>query len=87
MHSKASVALFLIGFPILVLYAFFSPSLASEGKVGMAVLLLGVITLLFLVKNALYGKKWLRVLVVIQLALLALLLYQTLSDGRLYIGT
>jgi len=72
-------------FPLLAL-TFFSPGLTTEGIVGGAVFAFGLATLILLFLGARQSKRDL-VLVVLQLVLLALVMYETLSNARLYIGT
>jgi len=91
MHSvknvHLSLVLFFLGLPVLLGFTFFSPGLGSEGKIGVAVGLLGVGTLLLLIKQAIRHSRWLWLCLLIQLTLLFLLFYESASGGRLYIGT
>jgi len=73
------------GFPLLAL-AFFSPGLGAEGAFGVLVFGYGVATLALLLMAARL-RRWVGVLVLLQVALLGLVLYETLSDSALYMGT
>jgi hypothetical protein len=77
---------FLLGaFPLLVL-AFFSPGLVTTDALSWVILLFGLVTGGLLVRLAL-RERWAWALVLIQLALLGLVAYATLSGGALYMGT
>jgi len=82
----ASVAAFVLGAIPLLALAFFSPGLTSEGYWAYAVVALAVATLLGLVISA-QRRKWMWGLVLLQLTLLTLVLYETFSDAALYSGT
>ena len=71
--------------PLLAL-TFFSPGLRAERVAGGAVFAFGLATLIPLFVSAREHKRDLF-LVVVQVLLLALVIYETLSDARLYIGT
>ena len=84
--SIAGLLGFILGFLPLVALIFFSPGLRSEGLRGLAIVALGVITLVLLIARARHRHRfWL--LVAIQMLLLSGVLIETFSDGRLYIGT
>jgi uncharacterized membrane protein HdeD (DUF308 family) len=84
--SIAGILGFVLGFLPLVALTFFSPGLRSEGVRGLAVLAVGVITLVLLIARA-REKKSFWILVAIQMLLLTGVLIETFSDARLYIGT
>ncbi len=73
------------GFPLLGL-TFFSPGLGSEGAFGVLIFSYGVATLALLLMAARL-RKWVGLLVVLQIVLLGLVLYESLSDSALYMGT
>lgn len=77
---------FVLGFLPLVALTFFSPGLRSEGVRGLAVLALGLITLVLLIVRARQKKRF-WILAAIQVLLLTGVLIETFSDARLYIGT
>ena len=84
--SPISILCFVLGVVPLLALAFFSPGIRSEGPTGVLIAVFGVITLLVLTQAARRNKP-LWMLVVFQALLLAAVLFQTLSDARLYIGT
>jgi len=77
---------FIIGAIPLLAFIFFSPGIASEGVWGYATLGWGVLTLLFLAMASRANKNY-RILVVIQILLLAGILIQTFGNAPLYSGT
>jgi hypothetical protein len=81
-----AVAGFLIGIIPLLAFAFFSPGLQSEAPWGYLTLAFGAITFLLLIVAA-RARRLIWILVVFQALLLAAVLFETLSDSRLYIGT
>ena len=82
----ASVAAFVIGsFPLLA-FAFLSPGISSEGLRGYAALMFGLATLVGLTVSAL-RRTWVWGLVVAQAVLIGLVLFETISQAALYIGT
>ena len=84
--SIAGILGFVLGLLPLVALIFFSPGLRSEGIRGLAVLILGTLTLVLLIARA-RQKKSFWILVAIQMLLLLGVLIETFSDARLYIGT
>ena len=84
--SMAGLLGFVLGFLPLVALTFFSPGLRSEGVRGLAVLALGLITLVLLIVRARQKKRF-WILAAIQVLLLIGVLIETFSDARLYIGT
>ncbi len=80
--ALSSVIFFLLGAVPLLALTFFFPGLGSEGYAGALILLFGIITAGLLFKAA-QQNKWIW----IQFALIGLVLYETLSGGRLYMGT
>jgi hypothetical protein len=72
-------------FPMLAL-TFFSPGLTSEGKLGVVIMVFGAVTLAFRVGVSLSNRKMIF-LVVLQLILIGLVLFETFFDSVLYIGT
>jgi hypothetical protein len=77
---------FLIGTLPLLALAFLSPGLVETDPVGWVILLLGLVTGVLLVRLAL-REPWAWTVVVVQVVLLGLVAYATLSGGRLYVGT
>ncbi|MFI5107301.1 MAG: hypothetical protein ACHP78_00480 [Terriglobales bacterium] len=84
--ALSGVIFFLLGAVPLLALTFFSPGLGSEGYAGALILLFGIITLGLLFKAA-QQYKWIWILVGIRCVLIGLVLYETLSGGRLYMGT
>jgi hypothetical protein len=81
-----SIALFLVGILPHLALAFFSPGLSSEGALGIALVIYSITTLACLVLAARRTKRiW--VVVVFQIILMGMVLYESISEGRLYIGT
>lgn len=77
---------FVLGTVPLVALAFFSPGLRTEGVWGYALFVLALLTFVGLVISA-PRHRWLWALVAVQGILLGLVLYETLSDAALYVGT
>jgi len=86
MARALSITGFVLGAVPLLALAFFSPGLRTEGMWGYALFVLGLLTLAGLVISA-PRRRWLWALVAVQGILLGLVLYETLSDAALYIGT
>ena len=84
--SIAGILGFVLGLLPLVALIFFSPGLRSEGIRGLAVLALGIVTLVLLIARA-KQKKTFWILVAIQILLLVGVLVETFFDARLYIGS
>jgi hypothetical protein len=84
--TGASVGAFVIGILPLLALAFFSPGISAEGLWGYAALIFGVATLVGLTFSAL-RSRWVWSLVVLQAILIGLVLYETLSQAALYVGT
>jgi nicotinamide riboside transporter PnuC len=77
---------FLIGTLPLLALAFLSPGLVETDPVSWVILLLGLVMGVLLVRLAL-REPWAWTVVVVQVVLLGLVAYATLSGGRLYVGT
>ncbi|HMG37424.1 MAG TPA: hypothetical protein VKM94_26200 [Blastocatellia bacterium] len=77
---------FVLGILPLAALAFFSPGLGSEKSWGVAVFAAGVATLILLLLSA-RKRPLFWVFAVVQGLMLAAVLFETFSDGRLYIGT
>lgn len=77
---------FAVGVIPLLGMTFFSPGLQSERLVGVGVVTFAMATLLLLGVSARRHRRD-RLLVLLQLLLLGLVLYESLSDARLYIGS
>jgi hypothetical protein len=86
MARALSIAGFVLGAIPLLALAFFSPGLRAEGMWGYALFAVGLLTLAGLVISA-PRHRWLWAPVAVQGILLGLVLYETLSDAALYIGT
>lgn len=82
----AGIGCFVIGTLPLLAFTFFSPGLNSEGMWGYAVFGFGIMTVVLLAIAAV-RYRWFWGLVLIQIFLLVLTLYETFSDAALYIGT
>ncbi|HTT07929.1 MAG TPA: hypothetical protein VMH34_03980 [Gammaproteobacteria bacterium] len=82
----SSMAAFVLGAIPLLALAFFSPGMNHEGYWAYAMFIIGATTLLGLVISA-RRRKWMWGLVLLQLTLLTLVLYETFSDAALYSGT
>jgi hypothetical protein len=77
---------FLIGALPLLALTFFSPGLQIGYPLGFAIFGFGLLTLILLVMSP-NRRRGDTAFIVLQLVLLALVVYETLSGGRLYIGT
>jgi hypothetical protein len=77
---------FVLGALPLLSLALFSPGLTAEGIMGIAIFAFALATLMLLLLSARRHKVDL-LLVVLQIVLLALVVYETLSDSSLYMGT
>jgi hypothetical protein len=77
---------FAVGVIPLLGMTFFSPGLQTERLAGVGVLAFGIATFLLLVASARRHRPD-RLLVLLQLLLLGLVLYESLSDARLYMGS
>lgn len=84
--TMASITAFVIGLVPLLAFAFFSPGIRSEGFWGYAALIFGLATLFGLTASAL-RRRWVWGLVVLQVILIGLVLYESISDAAMYIGT
>jgi hypothetical protein len=84
--SLIGFVLFVLGILPLLAFTFLSPGLTSEGKLGFCVVIFSVVTLGFLV-GASRSNRRMILLVVLQLILIGLVLFETFSDSALYIGT
>ena len=81
-----SLALFIVGVVPHLLFAFFSPGLASEGALGVLFSLFSLTTLAALVVATRRNRKmWFLVLA--QLIFMSLVVYESLSNANLYFGT
>lgn len=80
------MALFGLGIVPLLGLALFSPGLGAEGLLGALVVGYSLGTLVALGWLAV-RRRWMWVLVLAQIGLLALVCYETLSGGALYTGT
>jgi hypothetical protein len=83
--ALAGAMLFVLGTLPLLALACFSPGLGSEGVLGWSIFVAGLLTLGVLGWAA-RRHPWMWPLVVLQLFLLGLVLYETFT-GRLYSGT
>jgi hypothetical protein len=81
-----ALASFLIGALPLLALAFFSPGLVTSDLVSWVILLFGLVTGFLLLRLAL-REPWAWAVLVVQVALLGLVTYATLSGGQLYRGT
>ena len=70
----------------LLALAFFSPGLVTTDALSWVIVMFGLVTAGLLIRLAL-RERWAWALVVIQLSLLSLVAYATLSGGALYMGT
>jgi hypothetical protein len=81
-----SITGFVLGVAPLLAFSFFSPGLGTEGIWGYAFFTFGLLTFAGLITSA-PRCRWLWALVIVQGILLGLVLYETLSDAALYVGT
>ena len=81
-----ALACFATGALPLLALTFFSPGLVTTDVVSWVILIFGLTTAFLLVRLAL-RERWAWALVVVQLVLLGLVAYATLSGGALYLGT
>jgi len=77
---------FLMGAPPLLGLTFFSPGLQVGHPLGFGIFGFGLLTLILLIMSP-NRRRGDRAFILLQLVLLALIVYETLSGGRLYIGT
>jgi hypothetical protein len=77
---------FTIGTVPLLGVAFFSPGLRPEHALGLLIFGFGLLTLVLLIMSP--HRRWGdKIILVLQVVLLALVVYETLSGARLYVGT
>ena len=85
LQSAARLTFAIGALPLLGL-TFFSPGLQPEHLLGFAIFGFGLLTLVLLIMSP--HRRWGdKVMIGLQLVLLALVVYETLSGARLYIGT
>jgi hypothetical protein len=80
------IVLFVIGFFPHLAIAFFSPGIGSNGIWDIFLGVISVATIAVLVLAAL-REKFIWGFVILQMLLIGLVLFQTFSDAKLYIGT
>lgn len=81
-----SSACWLLGLLPLLALIFFSPGLDAEGPAAYALMVFAVLTLIGLLITAM-RYPLLLIMVLVQIGLIAMVLYQTFSDAALYLGT
>lgn len=85
LQSTARLTFAIGALPLLGL-TFFSPGLQPERPIGFIVFGFGLLTLVLLIMSP--HRRWGdKVMIGVQLVFLALVVYETLSGARLYIGT
>ena len=82
----AGISGFIIDLVPLVALIFFSPGLGSEGIRGAVVFGIGIVTLALLVVST-RGRRWIWLLVVMQVILLAGVLMESFFGSPFYVGT
>jgi hypothetical protein len=84
--QSASRLAFAIGALPLLGVAFFSPGLRQERALGLVIFGFGLVTLVLLIMSP--HRRWGdKIVIVLQVVLLVLVVYETLSGARLYLGT
>jgi succinate-acetate transporter protein len=84
--QSASRMSFAIGALPLLGLTFFSPGLQPERALGFVIFGFGLMTLVLLIMSP--HRRWGdKILIALQLVFLALVVYETLSGARLYLGT
>ncbi len=86
MPKRLGLIGFIVGIIPLLALTFFSPGIASEGLWGYITLAWGALTLVLLIMASRANKNY-RILLVVQILLLAGVLIETFSNAPLYIGT